>query len=100
MLIYPIGLISADEVAFAGGVFNSSNSSYYLYNSAAYWTMSPYYFSSSYAYVFLVYNNGYLLTNIVHNPHGVRPVINLRSDVQISEGNGTQNNPFKVVGAN
>ena len=30
-LTYPIGLITADEVAYAGGVYGSSNSSYYLY---------------------------------------------------------------------
>ena len=101
-LTYPIGLISADEAMLAGiPNWNSSgNINNYLYTGEYYWTMSPYYFSGSYAYVFLVYNNGYLFINIVHNPHGVRPVINLRSDVQISEGNGTQNNPFKVVGAN
>ena len=33
----PIGLITADEVAFAGGVYGSNNTSYYLYNNAEYW---------------------------------------------------------------
>ena len=43
-LTYPIGLISADEVAYAGGIYVTANSSYYLYTGSAYWTMSPYTF--------------------------------------------------------
>ena len=34
----------------------------------------------------------------VHGTTGVRPVINLRADVEIT-GEGTSTNPFKVVGA-
>ena len=98
MLIYPIGLISADEVAFAGGVFNSSNSSYYLYNSAAYWTISPYWFNDGFALVFVVYSNGSLDGGYVYVPIGVRPVINIRADVALT-GSGTVLDPFKVVGA-
>ena len=59
-LQYPIGLISADEVAYAGGVVGSSNQSYYLYTNQNYWTMSPSYFLSGWAYVFSVNYNGYL----------------------------------------
>ena len=92
----PIGLITADEVAFAGGVYGSSNSSYYLYNNAAYWTMSPYYFVGSYAYVFIVWSDGSLSSNGVDwaGP-GVRPVINLKSAIAIT-GSGTTSDPFKV----
>ena len=39
-LQYPIGLISADEVAFAGGVYGTNNTSYYLYTGQNYRTMS------------------------------------------------------------
>ena len=97
----PIGLITADEVAFAGGVVGSSNSSYYLYNNAYYWTISPYYFYSTYngAYVFIVYSVGRIDGDWVNDAIGVRPVINLRSDIQLT-GTGSQDNPFKVVGAN
>lgn len=97
MLIYPIGLISADEVAFAGGVFNSSNSSYYLYNSAAYWTMSPYNFNF-YAYMFFVRSIGDLKNYDTNVTIGIRPFINIRADVALT-GSGTVLDPFKVVGA-
>ena len=40
-LTYPIGLITADEIAFAGGVRNTNNSGYYLYTGQNYWTISP-----------------------------------------------------------
>ena len=92
----PIGLITADEVAFAGGVRGSNNTSYYLYNNAAYWTMSP--FNCPDARVFSVWSDGSLNGDYVDYTRGVRPVINLRADVSLT-GSGTSTNPFKVVGA-
>ncbi len=97
-LQYPIGLITADEVAYAGGVNGTSNSSYYLYTKQNYWTMSPCYFGSynSRAHVFHVLSTGLLTLNDVSYTHGVRPVINLKADTQFSEGNGTSETPFVV----
>ena len=92
----PIGLITADEVAFAGGVYGTSNRSYYLYNNAGYWTMSPYYFDYGDAYVFFVNSPGWLDANDVTDTNGVRPVINIRSDVAIT-GSGTTTDPYKIV---
>ncbi len=95
--VTPMGLISADEVAFAGGVYNKSNTSYYLYNNDYYWTMSPYSFSNSYARVFFVTPSGnldYLVGGSVINTFGVRPVINLRSDIPLT-GSGTTSDPFR-----
>ena len=88
----PIGLITADEVAFAGGVYNQSNTSYYLYNNAYYWTMSPYTFNGGTAHVF----TGTLYGWYVTYTNGVRPVINLKSAIAIT-GSGTTSDPFKVV---
>ena len=98
VLQYPIGLITADEVAYAGGVYVTSNTSYYLYTGQDYWTMSPYYFgrSSAYANVFRVRSAGQLSYNCVNRALGVRPVINLKSSVQFSEGNGTSETPLVV----
>ena len=91
----PIGLITADEVAFAGEVHGSNNSSYYLYNNAEYWTMSPARFTSSRAYVFRVDSSGGLFNYNVSNSLGVRPVINLKSAIAIT-GSGTTSDPFKI----
>ena len=79
-LTKPIGLITADEVAFAGGVYGTTNQSYYLYTGQYYWTMSPYRFYSGSARVFYVDSPGYLNVNWVYSTGGVRPVINLKAD--------------------
>ena len=42
-----VGLLSYDEVVYAGGYRGQSNSNYYLYNNAYFWTMSPAGFSGS-----------------------------------------------------
>ncbi len=97
----PVGLITADEVMFAGGGFGSSsyiNRNYYLYNNQYYWTMSPYIFSGSSAQVFFVVDSGYLsLAGVTDTRLGLRPVINLKADTPFIEGGeGTTSNPFVV----
>ena len=94
----PIGLITADEVIYAGGFGGTTNKSYYLYNDNVYWTMSPGDFAGSYAFVFSVYANGTLGNDMLDYSYGVRPVINLRADVEIT-GSGTGTDPYVVVGA-
>ena len=98
-LTNPIGLITADEVAMAGGVNGFANQSYYLYTGQWYWTMSPFYYISSYgAHVVAVSTPGIPCNQSVSDRLGVRPVINLRADVSLT-GTGASTNPFKVVGA-
>ena len=94
-LTYPIGLITADEVAYAGGVYGTNNTSYYLYTGQWYWTISPLSFSGG-ASVFRVFSAGNLDSSSVYNSLGVRPAINLRADVTISSGDGTSSNPYVV----
>ena len=102
-LDYPIGLITADEVMYAGsGV--GQNMSYYLYNMSVYWTMTP----ASYSAWIDIPGANILTLNIVVtdlgmiftvNPpesFGIRPVINLKSSVLVSSGDGTQNNPYII----
>ena len=94
-----VGLITSDEVMYAGGKF-ANNTSYYLYNGQNYWTMSPYYWSStsSSANVFFVNSSGNLYgCNVRSTAPGVRPVINLKADTLFaSGGTGTQSNPYVV----
>ena len=97
-LTYPIGLITADEVAYAGGVWGTANQSYYLYTGQHYWTMSPSWFDGdgSHAYVFRVYSDGTLGNYVVNTTIGVRPVLNLKVDVTIQSGDGTSTNPYEI----
>ena len=99
-LTYPVGLITADEVALAGGYYVKENYSYYLYASQQYWTLTPYMVGSGgYASVFRVDNTGALLNDTPNYSLGVRPVINLRSDIELT-GTGTITDPYIVVGGN
>ena len=100
---YNVGLLSGDEVAFAGGVFNTNNTGYYLYNSSIssnWWTLSPSYFDSSLGTVGMLIVNGstgkfYDWPNgsTIENSMGIRPVITLDTD-KLSGGSGTSSNKY------
>ena len=95
-LTYPIGLITADEVALAGGQ-QSSGDNFYLATGQDYWTMTPDFYPS-HAIVFRISSVGYIDNNeSVSETSGVRPVINLSADVTISSGNGTSSNPYVIA---
>ena len=95
-LEYPVGLITADELAMAGGKFGTSNSTYYLYTNQYYWSGSPRSFDSSgSAYEFRVYSSGLLRDYRVDTANGARPVVSLSSKAKLS-GNGTYSNPYTV----
>ena len=90
-----IGLITSDEVMYAGGIYGTNNKEYYLYSGAWYWTMAPYSYASGRASVEYVGSGGYLSGRSVGNPSAVRPVVSLKSDA-ISGGSGTAASPFLV----
>ena len=102
----PVGLITADEVTFAGSYKLEKNASYYLYNNQYYWTISPSgYMNGSNDYkanIFYVRSggDGYLdaTTGIgLSGNNGVRPVINLLSFTPLEEGgDGSTDHPFTV----
>ena len=100
LLTYPIGLITMDEVAYAGSAISGAgNWNYYLYfgtDSYPYWTMTPSMFYSG-AKIFYVHSNGALLSQFSSGSGDllIRPVINLRADVTLS-GAGTSGNPYTV----
>ena len=87
-----VGLLTYDEVVYAGGYYNQSNSNYYLYNNTYFWTMSP----AGYWNVWRVYTQGFISFDTVNYSCTVRPVLNLKSDTKISSGDGTKENPFVV----
>ena len=91
-----VGLLSYDEVVYAGGYYAQKNSNYYLYNNTYFWTMSPVGFSGSSSDVWYVNVTGFIGGNYVNNPIAVRPVLILTADTQISSGDGTINSPFVV----
>ena len=83
----------------AGGVYNIANNNYYLYNGQYFWTMSPSKFTSNYslAGAWYVIPSGSLLDHGgIVDPRGIRQVINLKSNVKITKGDGTALNPFTI----
>ena len=98
-LTYPVGLITADEISFAGGVHEMDNRSYYLYTGQNYYTMSPDDYIGDPA-VFVggqefggqEYGLGDWITG---TSAGVRPVLSLKSSV-ILTGSGTMTDPYVV----
>jgi len=97
-LIYPIALINADELIFAGGKYRIKNTDFFLNNGRSFWTLTPWYYSNSLGWstVIVVRQNGDLYAEIVKNKSDIRPVINIRADVLIESGDGTTENPFTL----
>ena len=94
-LTYPVGLLSTDEIALAGG-WNEENSGYYLYSGQVWWASSPFTFDGDYAGVRRVYSNGYADNSFyVNHAYGVRPVFNLKADT-LAQGSGTASDPYRI----
>ena len=98
-LTNPIGLITADEIGMSGAVWNINNYNYFLYTGNTVWSISPSYSEGWFnTRMFLIDSNGWLSSDYVDSIWGIRPVINIASDVTLS-GTGTANDPYIVEGA-
>ena len=96
-LTYPVGLITADEIIYAGADGNfSSNTSFYLYNRYTNWALSPAAFDGGDAGVFGLHSVGGLSGDVVDDGYGLRPVVSLRPGTTISSGIGTSSSPYIV----
>ena len=107
-LTNPVGLITLDEVVFAGFNTYYSNTSdnqdrtNYLYTISYYWTSSPlelaaYGNADVKVYVGGVRGAGDVSGDDVSNAGGVRPVVSLADGTLVnSNGDGTRTNPYVV----
>ena len=106
-LKYPIALMTADEVSFAGGLWATNAPTWYYYNSANgsstgtnwWWLLSPDSWDGGYAGVFYVggsSNPGILGSYLVYNSIGVRPAVSLKSCVKTSGGDGSASAPYTI----
>ena len=98
-LTYPVGLITYDELVFAGMDQRHINKLSWAYSTQHYWTMSPSYFDATKgtALEWHLGNSGDLGPWwSVDLSLGARPVINLKADVRISGGTGTANEPYVI----
>ena len=96
-----LGLLTADEIAFAGGIYRNSNSTYYIRenaNSGYWWSLSPVDFVVSNTDVWGVRGNNFLdIAGVDSNDYGVRPSLSLNSGVKISSGVGSATSPYKIA---
>ena len=107
-----VGLITADELAFAGYAYQKGNTTTYLQENATsdyWWSLSPSIFfgAGAYggsAYVWNVRGSSGIFDSAlvnysgttVYGSYGLRPSISLRSTTNVT-GNGTSEKPYKVV---
>ena len=94
-----VGLITADELAFAGYAIGTGNTTTYLQENATdtyWWCLSPYNFNGSNANVWsVVGSSGRFGSSSVNTAGGVRPSISLKSTTNAT-GNGTSDSPFII----
>ena len=94
MVTDAVGLLNMYEyhMSYSG----TTASSGYLNNGLKWWTLTPY----STSYVRSVSVSGYDAIASPSNAYGVRPSINLKSNVKITSGDGSENNPYRLEGDN
>ena len=109
-LDYPIGLMSIDELSYAGGqaftTLDAPYAWYYTnangessYGSVAFWALSPVLWNGSRSDVWAVHGSddpGSLDDGRVGGTGAVRPSVSLSSCNLISRGDGSANNPYVV----
>ncbi len=110
-LTYPIGLMTADELAYAGGKYATMLSSpyawYYLNSvgesitgSTYWWSLSPGYWDGSYSYVWVVRGSSHQghinYQNVNYASVGVRPAISLKTCTLWTSGNGAPETPYEI----
>ena len=101
-----IGLLTADEINYVGlnYISTSTTSSItskiadktnYLYYSNGWYSMTPHRSSHTISFMYVA-GKGNMINNNVTVFRHIRPVINLKSDIQITGGDGTESNPYVV----
>mgnify|MGYP004516967561 FL=1 len=106
-LTYPIALMTADEIAYAGGRTGQETPMWYYTNSSlesstgtiSWWSLSPNLWNGA-ARSWFVFGSGRpgdFGDGHVDDSRGVRPAVSLKSCVKYSTGNGTSETPYEIV---
>ena len=94
-----IGLLTVDEIIYAGAKVNEQNNHYYLYNSesaSSSWTLSPAKDAVEGLYYYELTQTGSVTYNSTgESTKNLRPVINIKKDIEV-EGEGTKENPYTL----
>jgi len=99
LLTNPIGLITADEAYFAGLRWDLASGDHFLFSLTFILTMSPNHFfpaATPPTAGMIVLGNGMISWFPSTSSQTFLPVISIRSDIQISGGNGTREFPYII----
>ena len=107
-LTYPIALMTADEIAYAGGVAYTNAPMWYYTNSTLesstgttkWWSLSPGHWVGGNASSWRVDGSdypGHLVSSSVDYSGGVRPVVSLKACTLWTSGNGTPETPYEIA---
>ena len=104
-LTYPIALMTADEIAYAGGATSKKAPMWYYTNSSfesstgltEWWSLSPFNWDVSGASSWRVFGKGSLSGFGVNYSRSVRPVVSLKSCIKYGIGDGSATNPYTIL---
>ena len=110
-LDYPIGLMTIDELSYAGGVYSNfsvTTNAWYCTNAngesitgrETTWSLSPEFFGDPGSVVWRWNGSsvpGSFGNSVVDSTSAVRPAISLKSCIKYSTGNGTPETPYEIV---
>lgn len=94
-LVYPVGLLTMDEVIYSGVTTSGTSDSYLINNVIPWWTMSSHSFNTK-PYIYYVNTNARLLYSSVKSLYATRVSVVLKSDASVISGDGTVNSPYIV----
>ena len=92
----PVGLITADELAYAGEAYAAFNFQTYTKSGYWYWTITPTTFSSGLSYLAIKDSVGIFGNFYSTETSGVRPVISLNSSSLVQSGDGSISDPYII----
>ena len=92
----PVGLITADELAYAGSLYYNYNFQVYTHSGYAYWTLSPYSFSGGLSYSSDLLDYSYFSNAYSYGDRGARSVVSLNSTALVRTGSGTLADPYII----
>ena len=92
----PVGLITADELAYAGSLFYNYNFQVYTHSGGWYWTLSPADFSGGLSYSSYLGSDSFFGRVTSTNDFGARSVVSLNSTALVSTGSGTLADPYII----
>ena len=92
----PVGLVTADELAYAGSLYYNYNFQVYTHSGYWYWTLSPSFFSNGLSLSSTLNYTGAFGGSGSYSGGGVRSVVSLNSAALVSTGSGTLADPYII----